>query len=189
MMESLHELFGFVCGQNPDRTWWLAGVPLPFCQRCTGLYTGAATAFILHLVLRPILTNRFLKVHGAFLVFMAPFGFHWVTHGPMIRTITGVLFAFGLVAFLRLPLLAQAPVAGPATQANTRFYMGLALLLILLPIGIQGGGGFMAFVFCFAGLLGFCYLLFLCVANIFAWSAAAWRRLSPMRRVTNDGQA
>jgi hypothetical protein len=33
---------------------------------------------------------------------MVPFGFHWVPQGPMLRTVTGLLFGFGLVAYLRL---------------------------------------------------------------------------------------
>jgi hypothetical protein len=63
---------------------------------------------VLHWLLRPQLTGRFLKVHGAFLALMAPFGFHWLPQGPVLRTITGVLFGFAVITFLGLPLAGSA---------------------------------------------------------------------------------
>jgi len=105
MIEVLAHLFDAVCGQNPGHTWMPGGLLLPCCQRCTGLYVGAGLAALLHLWLRPKLDARFLRIHGAFLLFMAPFGFHWVAHGPVMRTITGVLFGFAVVTFLWLPVV------------------------------------------------------------------------------------
>lgn len=105
MIEALSHVFAAVCGQNPSHTWAPGGLLLPCCQRCTGLYVGAGLAALLHLWLRPNLTRGFLRVHGAFLLFMAPFGFHWVAHGAAMRTITGVLFGFAVVTFLWLPVL------------------------------------------------------------------------------------
>jgi len=104
MAELLHHLFGCVCGQNPVHTWAPGGVWLPVCQRCTGLYAGACVAALLHLALRPVATSRWLWLHGGFLLCMIPFGYHWLPQGPVLRALTGVLFGFGLVAFLRLPL-------------------------------------------------------------------------------------
>jgi uncharacterized membrane protein len=107
-MEVLNHAFALVCGQNPGHTWTPGGMLLPCCQRCTGLYVGAGMAALLHFWLRPRLSARFLEAHGAFLVFMAPFGFHWLAHGPEMRTITGVLFGFAVVTFLLLPLVGGA---------------------------------------------------------------------------------
>jgi uncharacterized membrane protein len=104
MLEFLDHLFAAVCGQNPEHTWAPGGVPLPFCQRCTGLYVGAAIAWLLHCWLRPRPTTRFLQIHGAFLLYMAPCGFHWLPQGPVLRTLSGVLFGFAVVAFLWLPM-------------------------------------------------------------------------------------
>jgi uncharacterized membrane protein len=104
MLEVLHHLFAAVCGQNPEHTWAPGGVPLPFCQRCTGLYVGAGAAWLLHRWLKPRPTARFLEVHGAFLLLMAPCGFHWVPQGPVLRTLSGALFGFAVVAFLWLPV-------------------------------------------------------------------------------------
>jgi uncharacterized membrane protein len=102
MLEILNHLFAAVCGQNPSHTWAPGGLLLPCCQRCLGLYAGAAVAIATHWWLRPRLTARFLEVQGAFLLLMAPFGFHWVPQGPVLRTITGMLFGFGVVTYLWL---------------------------------------------------------------------------------------
>jgi len=104
MPDLLQHLFGWICGQNPDHTWSPGGELLPFCQRCTGLYVGACAAAVWHLLLRPAPTNHWLWLNGGFLLFMIPFGFHWLPQGPVLRAITGVLFGFGLVAFLSLPI-------------------------------------------------------------------------------------
>jgi len=104
MLEILTHWFAAVCGQDPGHTWAPGGILLPCCQRCTGLYVGAGVAALLHLWLRPRLTSRFLEMHGAFLLLMIPFGFHWLPQGPALRTLTGVLFGFGVVAFLWLQL-------------------------------------------------------------------------------------
>ena len=110
MIEGLFHLFAAVCGQNPGHTWAPGGMLLPCCQRCTGLYVGAGVAGLLHLWLRPRLSGRFLEIHGAFLIFMVPFGFHWVADGPVLRTVTGVLFGFGVVTCLWLAIETRARV-------------------------------------------------------------------------------
>ena len=93
---------------------------LPCCQRCTGLYVGAGVAALLHLWLRPRLSGRFLEIHGAFLLVMVPFGFHWVAQGPVLRTLTGVLFGFAVVTFLWLPLSRRASAASRRTRPSRR---------------------------------------------------------------------
>jgi uncharacterized membrane protein len=102
VIEGLTTLFSLVCGRNPDHLWAPGGVALPFCQRCTGLYGGVACALFLLLLLRPAATAGFRWLHLALLLQMAPFGFHWVPQGPLLRTLSGTLFAFGLVGCLLL---------------------------------------------------------------------------------------
>jgi len=139
MLQLASDLFGAVCGQNPDHTWAPGGILLPCCERCTGLYVGAIVAAVLHFWLRPRLNGRFLEVHGLFLLLMAPLGLHWVPQGPVVRTSSGVLFGFGVVTFLWAPLASHFTSRNPGRGA--RGYFGALLLtLVCLPPAAAWGG-------------------------------------------------
>jgi uncharacterized membrane protein len=149
MLEFLHHLFGAVCGQEPDHTYAPGGILLPCCQRCLGLYAGAAIAALLHLCLRPQLTRRFLQVHGGFLVLMVPFGFHWLPQGPVLRTISGLFFGFAVFTFLWLPMSRRFPGRGrtprPMRPSRFAYAIGLAATAALLPLLAAYGGRLIAY--------------------------------------------
>src|SRR5574341_551103 len=138
-MEELSRLFSFVCGQAPEHIWAPEGLWLPMCQRCTGLYVGAAMAVLLHLWQRPRLTRAFLGIHGAFLLLMIPFGYHWLPQGPTSRAVTGVLFGFGVVTFLLLPLADARERSrkhrkhNHAASESGRYFAGLLIALAAVP--------------------------------------------------------
>jgi uncharacterized membrane protein len=151
MLDIISHLFAAVCGQNPGHTWAPGGLLLPCCQRCTGLYVGAGVAALLHLWLRPKLSRRFLEVHGACLLAMAPFGLHWVVQGPVLRTTTGVLFGFAVVTFLWLPLSSRFTFH--VSRPGVRYYfLVLGATLLLLPLAASVGGTFAAYAL--SGLIG-----------------------------------
>jgi hypothetical protein len=165
MIEALSHLLGAVCGQNPVHTWGPGGILLPCCQRCTGLYVGAAVATLLHLWLQPRLTGRFLEIHGAFLLLMGPFGLHWVPQGPILRAGSGVLFGFAVVTFLWLPLSSRfAFRAGPS--AARKYFLVLAAALALLPLVAAVGGTFVAYLLSGATACGAAALLALVMADV-----------------------
>jgi len=43
----LYAAFGWICHQQPERSWHLAGEPLAVCVRCLGLYLGALGGAVL----------------------------------------------------------------------------------------------------------------------------------------------
>ena len=138
MQDLLYHLFAPVCGQNPAHTWAPGSVSLPCCQRCLGLYVGACMAALLHLTARPAATYRWRWLHGGFLLLMLPFGCHWLPHGPLLRTVTGILFGFGLTAFLRLTLPPPSSRGHPA-RANRIYAAGLGATIMLVPwLGAYG---------------------------------------------------
>jgi uncharacterized membrane protein len=164
-MNFLRDLFSHVCGQQ--HCWVLGGQALPFCQRCTGLYVGAFCALLLILLFRPR-PNAFLYwIHGIFMLAMIPFGFHFVAHGGLTRTLTGGLFGFGLVYYLVLnPFTAwQAWKADTAWQTRT-YLLLIVILLSLLLLTVRLGSGFSGLVLTGLGVLGFAALCLLTAVNL-----------------------
>ena len=155
---------------------------MPVCQRCTGLYAGAAVAAFLHVFARPKLSSRWLELHGAFLLLMVPFGFHWIPQGPTLRSITGVLFGFGVLMFLRLPvsfrLAAQEPLPGRYTAPGRQtllYFTALAVTAGAVPwLGNFGGAlaGYVLITLCCVGAVA---LGALALANVALGTAAALR--------------
>jgi uncharacterized membrane protein len=119
MPELLRHVFGWVCGQDPAHTWSPGDELLPLCQRCTGVYAGAFVAALLHLAWRPLPTPRWLWLNGAFLLSMLPFGFYWIPQNAELRCASGILFGFGLVAFLWLTLPEQSSRSSQVNEAQT----------------------------------------------------------------------
>ena len=134
MNAELTSLFSHVCGQGLDHTWMPGGLALPVCQRCTGLYVGAAMAFVLHLLFRPQSTPAWRWAHGFFLLQMVPFGYHWLPQGAVVRAMTGVLFAFGLVSYFWLLPLGHFRAA---TGAKKRKHPHWAHLSFLQTHGLE----------------------------------------------------
>jgi hypothetical protein len=88
-------------------------------------------AAVLQLRLKPRLTGRFLWIHGLFLLQMVPFGYHWLPQGPLLRTVTGALFAFGLVTFFWLLPASRRPTNEKPTADNYFTALALSVALVL----------------------------------------------------------
>ena len=157
-MNLLQTLFSYICGQQ--HCWVLGGQTLPFCQRCTGLYVGACCAILLVLVfrLRPRAFSYWL--HGSFMLFMFPFGFHLIVHGALVRTFTGALFSFGLVYYMALnPVPFWRAWRADSITQTTAYIVLIAAATAALLCSIRLGGALTAFVLTGLGLLGLAGLL------------------------------
>jgi uncharacterized membrane protein len=164
-MNLLRGLFSHICGQG--HCWVLGGQTLPFCQRCTGLYVGALCGLVLVLIFRPRPRASIYWIHGMFLLLMTPFGFHLIEHGPLLRTLTGTLFGFGLVYYLALnPFTAWRwwKPGKPRAVAIYLLLMGVALSLLL--VAVTSGGSFAAVVVAGLGMLGLTSLCLLTLLNL-----------------------
>jgi uncharacterized membrane protein len=180
----LHDAFSLVCGQAMDRTWEPGGEWLPFCQRCTGLYVGAFAAMALALVFRTQPGPRRLQFDGLCLLQMVPLGFHWVSQGAVVRTLSGWFFAFGLVDFLWLLPAAQCGFGQAGASAWRRWLQTMLVAACLIGVLIAGSDGGVAAARAlawlgFAGLIG---LALLVLSNFILLTVAAWRRLRPVKR-------
>ena len=136
MLDFLTSLFSHVCGQHAAHTWVVGGLMLPCCQRCVGLYAGAALAIFLQWRYQPRVTPRYLWIHALLLLQMAPQGLHLVPQNPFLRSLSGQLFSFSVVAFL---WLIPGPKLFPHTELHrTRpsfgYWLGLVLSLPVIHI-------------------------------------------------------
>ena len=97
--EKLFELF---CHQNPERSLHLAGITLPLCARCFGLYAGFGLAGIL----LPAFSRRFAAgILVAALAFSILFWFLRfflpVLDGNLVRLMLGLSLGSGTVLLLK----------------------------------------------------------------------------------------
>jgi len=114
--------------------WAPGGMLLPFCQRCAGFYAGAAVALALHLGLRIRPTDRFLQVHGGFLLLMIPLGYHFVPQDALVRGVSGVLCGAGVISFLWLLPGPRICVTAFMNQRRLIIYSaGLVVALAVIP--------------------------------------------------------
>ena len=108
----LYQAFGYVCHQQPERSFFIAGLPLAVCARCTGLYAG----FVLTTLLYPLFTSlrgsnpperKWLFIAAAPLAIDFGLGFLGIwenTHWS--RFLTGALLG-GVVVLYVMPALVE----------------------------------------------------------------------------------
>jgi hypothetical protein len=120
---------------------------------------------------------------------MAPFGFHLVPHGAIVRTVTGELFAFGLVYCLSLGLL-DLVHRGQAVELHTerarqwRYALAAFIGMPLLLVAVRFGGVATARVLAVMGLAGLGAYAALSVANL-VMAFINGRELTRMTRMGN----
>lgn len=162
----LRELFAFVCSQGLEHTWAPGGIPLPFCQRCTGLYVGAAVAVAVQLSLRTRPDQRLLWLYLVFLLQMVPLGFHLVPQGPFLRTLSGQVFGFALVGYLLLLPEAYEMIERRAGTWRVWTQVGTLLATVfLLPALSMWGGQASWILLSTLGSLGLLSLALLALVN------------------------
>ena len=195
MLDFLHQLFSHVCGQNLGHTWSPGGELLPCCQRCTGVYVGALVAALLHLA-RPMQPTSFWRwLNGTFLLFMVPAGFHWFSQGPALRAASGILFGFGLVAFLWLPLPGKFTIHDlrftlrscfEVVNRKSQIVNAAALLaaLVITPLLGASENSLAATALALLTAGGALAFVLLLAANLFLAARGLWRWFfQPARRV------
>jgi uncharacterized membrane protein len=166
----LQQVFALVCSQTPDRTWTPGGIPLPFDQRCTGLYVGAAIAVAIHSVLRFRPSVRLLWFQGFLLLHMVPLGFHLIPHGPLVRTLSGMLFSFGVVGYLWLLPASCGWFEQNADSWRERiFFLAAGTSLFVVPASTIWGGPVTALTLSWFGFAGLVTLGALVLANLALW--------------------
>ena len=93
---AIYSFFAMICHQDPSRSWYLLGEPLPVCVRCASIYFG----FLAALWLRISPRTQWLRV--ALVLMLCEFVFaRLVLDAAVIRSISGILFGVTAAPFVR----------------------------------------------------------------------------------------
>jgi uncharacterized membrane protein len=118
---SIYAIGSLICHQRPERSFWLAGVQLPVCARCLGIYAGvvagAAAAPVVGLVRRPRIPIVLATIPA-----IASLVVEWTALGTPsngIRAITG-LIGGAVIAAVVLATLHYERCARPRPNAPRR---------------------------------------------------------------------
>ncbi len=193
-MDFLRHLFSFVCGQV--NCWTAGSLTSAACQRCTGLYVGALIAAVLFGIFRPRPTSLSLWLHGLMMLAMAPFGYHLVAHGAIIRAVTGQVFGYGMMYYLLLvpadrfdlwnrfvPYPSRALSSGRGWGSCSYFFALLAALLIVVPAA-RSGSSLAIIILSWLAFVGLLKVVALVACNIFLLVTFAWSSLRGRSSVT-----
>jgi hypothetical protein len=108
-----------VCHQRPERSFHLAGAPLPICARCLGLHTGAALGLAVFVLMAGAWPLR-LGAHArgwlvvAALPTLASVGLEWAGGPSSLWSRTIAALPFGACAAILLGLALAGLVQGRA---------------------------------------------------------------------------
>ena len=138
------QVLSFLCHQDPSRAFQPGGEPLPLCARCVGVYVGFVLALPLMIMAGRLPRKLSLCLHGAFVLQVIPFGFHLIPHGPTLRSISGQVFALGVVYFLftaiRHSRLRMDKLESPSAYTGRwliRYLLGVIQAAVLLQLFLR----------------------------------------------------
>lgn len=140
-MDLIWNIFSYVCGQTPDRSFHIAGEILPVCQRCTGLYIGMAMTYLLVFLngsyRRGLPPRAILIANIACILIMPPFGYHLIDPGPQWRFWTGLIYGNALATLFTtagFSLIRERETFTSHWSDKQSYHFWILLLLInLLP--------------------------------------------------------
>ena len=93
----IYEFFSLICHQQPERSWFLMGQPLPVCIRCAAIYFGFLAALIAKRQPAAVL----LKV--AIVLTLGEVCFEWLVMDSVVaRSFTGLLLGASAAPFVRI---------------------------------------------------------------------------------------
>lgn len=188
-----------VCHQFPDHSYQIAGVPLPLCARCTGLYLGAllTMTFLARLHPRAVGLPRPWVLVTFVLFFFAwagdgvnsflaeiPSAPHLYLPSNLLRLITGTLMGItiGSLVFVILNSMVWREVNPAAILATRREFLALLALAAVLVSLVQSGWAATFFPLSFAILIAILLLhtaLTTALVSNYRLRVSTWRELSP----------
>ena len=140
-MDTLSAIYSHICSQG--RCFAIDGCPLPVCQRCLGLYAGAALTLVWLLAARPwrrgLPPVGVLAAHVAILLAALLGGLHVIDPGPRWRMVCGLGTGHVIVVWLICGSAALRR-ASPACASQWRWHDTAEALAAAGLLGIVAAG-------------------------------------------------
>ncbi len=146
-------VFSHLCHQEAARCWAPGGIVIAFCQRCTGVYAGAALVLFLLPLMKFKPSRKILFIHGLFMIQMLIFGFHLIPHSATLRTLSGQLFITGVFYFLWLNVQNRWDLF-QTNRSPRSYFAGVILMLLLMQLFVRAPFAFASAFVEILGLLG-----------------------------------
>jgi hypothetical protein len=109
---------------------------------------------------------------------MAPFGYHLIPQNAEIRTLTGQLFALGLVYYLALNPSVRSGLWSRARRENPWLYaLGALAGIVGLQFAVHVGGVYTSAALAWLGVVGLLGYSVLAILNLAVLPPAIWHFL------------
>ncbi len=199
---SLAHWFGSaVCHQWPAHSYFIAGIELPLCARCTGLYLGALLTLGFHSWRHPRAVGM---PRPWVLVTLVLFFFAWAGDGVnsfadylrivpplyppqnILRLATGALMGItlGTLVFVMFNSLVWRRVSPEAVLATPREFLALLVLMAVLVAAVASQWEWFLYPLQFVGLAAILILngglMSAMAANMMARASDNWREALPV---------
>lgn len=110
-------VFHLACHQNPNRSFWVCGYPMAVCARCSGIYTGVFSGWLLcrfrlrfrNLIEKSLTRTKLVVCFAPLLADVVLHTFFEVPDWSLIRAATGFVAGCAVSSFVSVRLLATQP--------------------------------------------------------------------------------
>jgi uncharacterized membrane protein len=151
MLPAISDILSYLCHQLADRTLLIASVPLPFCARCAGLYSGMAITAIYviaarrNLLISPTLPSWLLAL-AAIIFSLTEYALTWFLHlteglpnfprySISLFTGAGVMLTFlGVISLIQLTQAEREERLPPFGAYNVLIIFTVCLGAAALPL-------------------------------------------------------
>lgn len=158
-------VFSPLCHQEAVRCWAPQGNVLAFCQRCTGVYAGAALMLVLIPLMRFKATKLVVSIHGLFMAQMAVLGTRLIPDPATVRMLSGQLLIIGAFYFAWVNLQTRWRLV-QADRSPRPYFCGVIIMVLVLQLLVRAPFSLAAAVVEGLGLLGLTTIAVLAILTV-----------------------
>ena len=74
MYKAIYKIFGLICHQNPERSFFVNNIQVPICSRCTGIYLSLFVIYLFYIITKLKLKISYIYLYSFFFCCSVEFG-------------------------------------------------------------------------------------------------------------------